>query len=88
MDETVAAIREALEEAERMAGQEVSSVFLGIVGSQVWIVDNRGIVAVSGDDKEITEKDIERVLQAARVLALPPEGDHRCYTLPIYRGWL
>jgi cell division protein FtsA len=75
LDETVSAIREAVEEAERMAGLEVSSVFLGIVGSQVGIINNRGVVAVSGDDKEITEEDVERVMQAARVIALPPERE-------------
>jgi cell division protein FtsA len=75
LDETVSAIREAVEEAERMAGLEVDSVFLGIVGSQVGIINNRGVVAVSGDDKEITEEDVERVMQAARVIALPPERE-------------
>ncbi len=75
LDETVNSIREAVEEAERMAGLEVSSVFLGIVGSQVGIINNRGVVAVSGDDKEITEEDVERVMQAARVIALPPERE-------------
>ncbi len=75
LDETASAVRAAVEEAERMAGLEVSSVFLGIVGSQVGIINNRGIVAVSGDNKEITEEDIERVMQAARVIALPPERE-------------
>ncbi len=75
LDETVNSIREAADEAERMAGLEVSAVFLGIVGSQVGIINNRGVVAVSGDDKEITEEDVERVMQAARVIALPPERE-------------
>ncbi len=75
LDETSSAVRAAVEEAERMAGLEFSSAFLGIVGSQVGIINNRGIVAVSGDNKEITEEDIERVMQAARVIALPPERE-------------
>lgn len=75
LDETINSIRETVEEAERMAGLEVSSVYLGIVGSQVSVINNRGVVAVSGQDKEIREEDVERVMQAARVIALPPEKE-------------
>lgn len=75
LDETASAVRAAVEEAERMAGLEVSSAFLGIVGSQVGIINNRGIVAVSGSDREITAEDVNRVIQAARVIALPPERE-------------
>ncbi len=75
LDKTVAAISHAVEEAERMVGVSIPSAFLGIVGSQVGLVINRGVVAVSGDDKEITEDDVERVLQAARVIALPPDRE-------------
>ena len=75
LDKTVEAITHAVEEAERMVGTAIPSAFLGIVGSQVGLVNNRGVVAVSGDDKEITEDDVERVLQAARVIALPPDRE-------------
>ncbi|MDW7652432.1 MAG: cell division protein FtsA [Bacillota bacterium] len=75
LDKTVEAITNAVEEAERMVGTAIPSAFLGIVGSQVGLVNNRGVVAVSGDDKEITEDDVERVLQAARVIALPPDRE-------------
>lgn len=75
LDKTVSAIKRAVEEAERMVGTTIPSVFLGIVGSQVGLINNRGIVAVSGEDKEITENDVDRVLQAARVIALPPDRE-------------
>jgi len=75
LDKTVTSIKRAAEEAERMVGTAIPSVFLGIVGSQVGLVNNRGVVAVSGADKEITEDDVERVLQAARVIALPPDRE-------------
>jgi cell division protein FtsA len=75
LDKTVEAITRAVEEAERMVGTAIPSAFLGIVGSQVGLVNNRGVVAVSGEDKEITEDDVERVLQAARVIALPPDRE-------------
>ncbi|NLN06471.1 MAG: cell division protein FtsA [Firmicutes bacterium] len=75
LDKTVEAIANAVEEAERMVGTTIPSVFLGIVGSQVGLIDNRGVVAVAGADKEITEEDVERVLQAAKVIALPPDRE-------------
>ena len=75
LDKTVEAITNAVEEAERMVGTTIPSVFLGIVGSQVGLIDNRGVVAVAGADKEITEEDVERVLQAAKVIALPPDRE-------------
>ncbi|MCW3491230.1 cell division protein FtsA [Dethiobacter alkaliphilus] len=75
LDKTVDAITQAVEEAERMVGTTIPSAFLGIVGSQVGLVNNRGVVAVSAEDKEITEDDVERVLQAARVIALPPDRE-------------
>jgi cell division protein FtsA len=75
LDKTVESIVRAVEEAERMVGTGISSVFIGIVGSHVGLVNNRGIVAVAGEDKEITEDDVERVLLAARVIALPPDRE-------------
>jgi cell division protein FtsA len=75
LDKTVEAITQSLREAERMVGTGISSAFLGIVGSQVGLVSNRGVVAVAGADKEITEEDVDRVLQAARVIALPPDRE-------------
>lgn len=75
LDKTVDSITQAVEEAERMVGATIPSAYLGIVGSQVSLVNNRGVVAVSGEDKEITEDDVERVLQAARVIALPQDRE-------------
>lgn len=67
----VASITKATAEAERMAGAKINFVNVGIAGSHISLVNNRGVVAVARDDKEITEQDVERVLQVARVIALP-----------------
>lgn len=75
LDKTVEAIADAMEEAERMVGTSIPSAFLSIVGSQIGLVNNRGVVAVTGEDREITEEDVERVLQAAKVIALPPDRE-------------
>lgn len=73
IDQAVHSIREAIEEAERMVGIDISDVYVGVSGNHVSLQPSHGVVAVSNEDKEIQFHDIDRVLQAARVIALPPE---------------
>jgi cell division protein FtsA len=75
IDQTVQSIRNAVEHAERMVGIQISDVYVGIQGNHIALQTNRGVVAVSNEDREIGEEDIERVLQAAKVVALPPERE-------------
>ena len=75
LERTVDSIVKAASEAERMVGSKIDSVNVGIVGSHIGLVNNRGVVAVTRNDKEITEQDVERVLQAAKVIALPQEKE-------------
>src|SRR5690606_30411296 len=58
-----------------MVGMEISDVYVGISGSHIGLQSSHGVVAVSNEDREIGQDDIERVLQAARVIALPPERE-------------
>lgn len=73
IDQAVQSIREAIYDAERMVGIEISQVFVGICGNHVSLQSSHGVVAVSGENKEIDQEDIDRVIQAAQVVALPPE---------------
>lgn len=73
IDQAVQSIREAVDHAERMVGIEISEVYVGISGNHVSLQSSHGVVAVSSEDREIGFQDIDRVLQAARVIALPPE---------------
>jgi len=75
LERTVESISKATAEAERMVGTKIEAVNVGIVGSNIGLINNRGVVAVSRDDKEITEQDVERVLQAAKVIALPQDRE-------------
>ncbi|CAM3532329.1 cell division protein FtsA [Paenibacillus lupini] len=75
IDQTVQSIRSAVEHAERMVGIQISDVYVGIQGNHIALQTNRGVVAVSNEDREIGEEDIERVIQAAKVVALPPERE-------------
>ncbi len=75
IDETVKSIREAVQEAERMVGLEIKQVIVGVNGNHIEIEPCNGVVAVSSTDREIRNEDIERVLDAAQVLSVPPERE-------------
>ncbi|MFW6295299.1 MAG: cell division protein FtsA [Halanaerobium sp.] len=75
IDKTSHAIKSAVQKAERMAGQKVESAFVGIAGSHIKSINSHGVVAVTGDEKEIKESDINRVLEAARIIPVSSEED-------------
>lgn len=69
IDTTVESITKAVEEAELMAGCEISTVYTGIAGGHIKSFNSTGIVAVK--DREITEQDVQRVIDAAKAVAIP-----------------
>ncbi|HEX6993172.1 MAG TPA: cell division protein FtsA [Gammaproteobacteria bacterium] len=71
IESTVQSIQRAVEEAELMAGCEINSVYTGIAGSHVRSLNSHGIVAIR--DKEVTPGDVERVIDAARAVAIPAD---------------
>ena len=73
IDHTVESIREAVDKAEQMVGIDISDVYVGISGDHISLQPSHGVVAVSGESREIGREDIERVLEASRMTALPPE---------------
>ncbi len=75
IDLTVESIRDAVDHAERMVGIHIDSAYVGISGNHIQLLTSHGVVAVSSPDREIGDLDIERVLQQARVVALPPERE-------------
>ncbi len=75
IDQTVHAIREAVDHAERMVGVSIEEVYVGITGNHIELFDTQGVVAVSSEDREIREEDINRVIQAAKVVAFPPDRE-------------
>ncbi|MDQ0190977.1 cell division protein FtsA [Alicyclobacillus cycloheptanicus] len=75
IDLTVESIRQAVDQAERMVGIHIGSAYVGISGNHIQLQGSHGVVAVSSPDREIGEEDIERVLQQARVVAIPPERE-------------
>ncbi|MDK2820685.1 MAG: cell division protein FtsA [Clostridia bacterium] len=73
IEHTTRAIKEAVEQAERMSGCRIQSAYVSITGPHISSVNNKGVVAISGEDGEIGTEDVERVLQAARVIPLSAE---------------
>jgi len=73
IEATVAGIKKAVEEAELMAGCEIHSVYAGIAGGHIRGFNSHGIVAVK--DREVTEADIERVIDAAKAVAIPVDRE-------------
>ena len=71
IEATTQSIRRAVEEAELMAGCRIQSVHCGISGAHVRSINSHGIVAVRS--KEVTEADIERVIDAACAVAIPAD---------------
>ncbi|MFT5395792.1 MAG: cell division protein FtsA [Gammaproteobacteria bacterium] len=71
IESTVHSIQRAIEEAELMAGCEIHSVFTGIAGSHIRSLNSHGIVAIR--DNEVTYSDVDRVIDAAKAVAIPAD---------------
>jgi cell division protein FtsA len=75
LEATVNAIKKAQEEAELMAGVEIDSAFVGISGAHIKSFNSRGVIAVSGKNKEISPEDIERVIDQSKAVSIPPDRE-------------
>ena len=73
IDSTVESISKAVEEAELMAGVEITHVHAGIAGGHVKSFNSTGVVAIK--DKEITDHDVKRVIDAAKAVAIPADRE-------------
>jgi len=71
LETTVQSIQRAIEEAELMAGCRIHSVYAGIAGSHISSMNSHGIVAIK--DKEVTQSDVDRVIDSARAVAIPAD---------------
>ncbi len=73
IESTVHAIQRAVEEVELMAGCHIHSVYVGIAGSHIRSLNSHGIVAIR--DREVHQMDVERVIDAARAVAIPADQE-------------
>ncbi|MDO5575452.1 MAG: cell division protein FtsA [Fibrobacter sp.] len=75
IDKTVKSIQKAVTEAEVMAGFDVDAVWVGIAGDHIRAISSKGVVAISRDDKEITEMDVIRAIDAAKAVSIPMDRE-------------
>lgn len=71
LEDTISAISSSLEEAERMSGVAIERSFVSIGGDHIESTNSKGVIAVSGQDGEITAEDTERVVEASRAISQP-----------------
>lgn len=73
IDKTVRSIQNSLEEARLMSGVNINGATIGIAGSHIYSFNSSGVVAIKG--KEITQDDVDRVLEAAKAVVIPSDRD-------------
>jgi cell division protein FtsA len=73
IDSTVESIRQAVDEAQQMAGVDISSAYVGIAGGHIMGINSTGIIAVKS--QEITLREIHQVIDAARAVSLPMDRE-------------
>jgi cell division protein FtsA len=71
IEATLRSVASAIEAAEMMSGREISNCWTGIGGNHIDGINSRGVVAVTGKNREISREDIGRVLEAARAVVIP-----------------
>ncbi|HSV56356.1 MAG TPA: cell division protein FtsA [Magnetospirillaceae bacterium] len=75
IEATLKSVAQAVEAAELMSGREVRGCWVGVAGANVEGINSRGVVAVTGKGREITQSDVDRVLEAARAVVIPMDRE-------------
>ncbi|MBP8980658.1 MAG: cell division protein FtsA [Syntrophobacterales bacterium] len=79
IDSTVEAVKKAVEEAEKMSGCQIRSVYVGIAGGHIKGQNSLGIIAVKG--REVDDEDVQRAVEASKAIAIPLDREI-LHTLP------
>lgn len=75
IDEVTESIKKAIEQASLSSGFSIDRVYLSIGGNHISVRENKGLVAVSRADQEVSEEDISRVIDSASAISLPPNRE-------------
>jgi cell division protein FtsA len=75
LEQTVNSIIKAVQDAELMAGVKVESIYAGIAGDHIRSINSRGVIAVTRTDKEISQAEIDRAIEAAKTVAIPMDRE-------------
>lgn len=73
IDRTIRSIRAAVDEARSQSGVDIHSVIVGIAGDHIQSFQSRGVIAISGPDSEVTQADIDRLIEDTKRVALPAD---------------
>lgn len=73
LESVIKCISQALEKAEQMSGCRLQNAYIAVTGPHISSMNNKGVVAITNKNREITLEDVDRVLQAAKVVALPQD---------------
>jgi cell division protein FtsA len=75
IEKTVNSIKRAIEQAQLMSGCHIENIHAGIAGDHIRSINSKGVIAVSGRDRIINQNDVERVIDAAKAIALPMDRE-------------
>ncbi|HEY4643841.1 MAG TPA: cell division protein FtsA, partial [Bacteroidota bacterium] len=73
IDKTVRSIENAVAEAESQSGVKIRSVIVSIAGDHIQSFQSRGVIAISGPEHEITQSDVDRLIEDTKRVALPSD---------------
>ncbi len=73
IDRTIRSITAALDEAHSQSGVNIQSVIVGIAGDHIQSFQSRGVIGISGPDHEVTQADIDRLIEDTKRVALPSD---------------
>ena len=71
IEEATSAISASVDAAERMAGSSITRAYISVGGNHISSINSHGVVAVAEPEKEITQHDVARVIDAAKAVQLP-----------------
>jgi cell division protein FtsA len=73
IEKTIKSISQAVSDAQSQSGVAINSVIVGIAGDHIQSFQSRGVIAISGTDNEVTQADIDRLIEDTKRVALPTD---------------
>lgn len=75
IEQATVSIEQAVEQAQRMSGRTIESVFVGVTGEHIRSLNSKGMIAVTSPTHEISQEDVERVMESSRTVVLTPDRE-------------
>ncbi|MBU3091944.1 cell division protein FtsA [Clostridium sp. CF011] len=75
IDSTAEAIKKCITQLERMTDTQINEGYISLPGGICELVRNTGMIAISSEDREIKQSDVDRVIEAAKLISVPPDKE-------------